>query len=59
MWIMYIAQGAIGTSDERVHRPERAAAPPDDFVSCRSRETAQQAPLRGRRYYRPAAELRL
>ena len=33
-----LAQGAIGTPDERVHRPERAEAPPDDVVSCRARE---------------------
>ena len=33
-----IAQGAIGTSDERVQWPERAAAPPDDLVSCCARE---------------------
>ena len=33
-----IAQGAIGTADERVQWPERAAAPPDDLVSCRARE---------------------
>ena len=33
-----LAQGAIGTPDERAHRPERAEAPPDDVVSCRARE---------------------
>ena len=33
-----LAHSAIGTPDERAHRPERAEAPPDDVVSCRARE---------------------
>ena len=50
-----IAQGAIGTADEQVQRPERAAAPPDDLVSCCAREMVAGAgfsPARARWMFR-------